>query len=268
MSDLSSVLNDSRVFPFEGLPAWESVKDAFRKGAVPHCWAVKAPLEWHGGLLKVMSRLFLCGSGSGDSCGCGGCMGWSREDERGVSSHPDMVVVGEFEKAGNIDACRSMIKELSLKPVAASRRLGVLPAADKLLVNAANSLLKIAEEPPSHACLLFLMEGNGLLPTLRSRSRLTVLAAPLSFAARPMPVDEAQWAGWLSSFKDNDAPAEFLSSWTSRLLQTGDAEGAARIDRLRLLIEQKKLSQTMICDLLILTLKEELPFEPIFGGFW
>ena len=264
MPDLSSVLNDSktsRVFPFEALTAWGSVIDAFRKNAVSHCWAIKAPLEWHGGLLKVMPKLFLCNSGSGCDT-CAGCAGFRH------SPHPDMVVVGEFDKAGNIDACRSMIKELSMKPVIAERRLGVLLAADKLLINAANSLLKIAEEPPSHACLLFLMEGNDFLPTLRSRSRLTVLTASPSFAAKPMPAGETQWAARLCSFKDNEDVAELLSSWTSHFLQTGDVEAAARTDRLRLLIQQKKLSQTMVYDLLILTLKEELPFEPIFGGFW
>ena len=179
-----------------------------------------------------------------------------------------MVVAGDFDKAANIDACRSMIRELAMKPVVAPRRLGVLPAADKLLTGAANSLLKIAEEPPSHACLLFLMEGNDFLPTLRSRSRFTVLAAPMAFAAAPMPADEAQWAAWMCGFKDNESAEEFLSSWTSYFSQGGYAETAARIDRLRLLVQQKKLSQTMVCDLLILTLKEGLPFEPIFGGFW
>jgi len=188
-------------------------------------------------------------------------MGW----ERGNSSHPDIIVAGEFDKACNIDACRLMIKELSMKPVMATRRLGVLLAADKLLISAANSLLKIAEEPPSHACLLFLMEGESFLPTLRSRSRMTVLAVPPSFTASPMPSNEAQWAE-LCDLKGNEDA--LLSSWTSHFLQTGDVKTAARTDRLRLLVQQKKLSQNMIYDLLILTLKEELPFEPISDGFW
>jgi DNA polymerase-3 subunit delta' len=251
--DLSSVLNGQKApgaFVFESLPAWLDIKDAFRKNAVPHCWAVKAPLEWHGDILNVMSKLYL------------GHEGWSRD------SHPDMVVVGDFDKPGNIDACRSMIRELSMKPVAAERRLGVLPAADKLLAGAANSLLKIAEEPPPHACLLFLLEGNDLLPTLKSRSRFSVLAAPLLFAPVPAPVGEAQWADRLVSFKDDEDMADVLSSWTSHYLQAGDVASAARTDRLRLLVRQKKLSQTMVRDLLTLTLKEGLPFEPIFGGFW
>jgi hypothetical protein len=51
-------------------------------------------------------------------------------------------------------------------------------------------------------------------------------------------------------------------------LKKGETELSARTEKLRLLILQKKLSQAMACDLLILTLKEELPFEHIFSGVW
>jgi DNA polymerase-3 subunit delta' len=218
----------------------------------------------------------LCGAGRGDD-GCEGCRGWIRQSKdggegdvlRSVGRHPDLTVVGTFDKAGNVEACRALIKELMLKPAAAKRRIGVVLAADKLLIHAANSLLKIAEEPPSHACLLFLLEGNDFLPTLRSRSRFTTLAAPLSFSAAPMPETEAEWLEWLESMgktKEEVDVAGILSSWTSSLLDKGKLGLAARTERLRLLVLQKKLSQTMMCDLLILTLKEELPFEHIFGG--
>jgi DNA polymerase-3 subunit delta' len=215
----------------------------------------------------------LCDAGKGGD-GCEGCRGWSRPDPQGggllrLDRHPDLTVVGEFDKAGNIEACRALIKELMLKPVVAKRRLGVLLAADKLLIHAANSLLKVAEEPPSHACLLFLLEGSDFLPTLRSRSRLTTLAAPLSFSAVPMPGTEAEWLEWLESMgktKEDPGVADFLSSWTSSLLEKGELGLAAKAEKLRLLVLQKKLSPAMACDLLILTLKEELPFEPIFGG--
>jgi DNA polymerase-3 subunit delta' len=212
-----------------------------------------------------MARLYLCDAGkSGD--GCAGCEGWVR-DRDGVFRHPDLFVVGELDKAANIDACRGLIHDLSLRPVTARRRLGVLPAADKLLLPAANSLLKIAEEPPSHACLLFLIERGGFLPTLRSRSRLTVMAAASSVEPRPVPTGEADWLDWLGSAKNEEDMGGMLASWTAHLLRRGDPESAARTERLRLLVSQKKLSQTMVCDLLILTLKEGLPFEHIFGGF-
>jgi DNA polymerase-3 subunit delta' len=248
------------------LPGWREVLATFAAGAVPHSWAVRAPLSWHEPLLDAMSRLFLCDAGKGDDK-CDGCLAWSQTED-GAPHHPDRIVVGEFDKAGNIEACRGLIRELSLRPVAARRRLGVVLAADKLLVHAANSLLKIAEEPPSHACLLFLLEGNDFLPTLRSRSRLTTFPAPLSFEVRTIPRGESEWWEWLAKSKEGEDVPGMLSGWTSRLLEAGEWERAARAEKLRLLVLQKKLSHSMACDLLILTLKEELPFEPIFGAFW
>jgi DNA polymerase-3 subunit delta' len=263
---------------FMETPAWRDVVETFETGLVPHCWAISAPLAWQEDVLSAWARMALCDAGRGGD-GCEGCLGWGRRGqergESGVSSsvlaHPDMTVAGEFDKAGNIESCRALAKELLLKPVVAKRRIGVVLAADKLLIHAANSLLKIAEEPPSHVCLLFLLEGNDFLPTLRSRSRFTTLAAPLSLTAAPMPETEAEWLGWLErmgKLKEEADLAGLLSSWTSSLLEKGELALAAKTERLRLLVLQKKLSQNMACDLLTLTLKEELPFEHIFSGVW
>ena len=260
MSDLASVLNHTDL-PFGELSAWRGVLAAFADGSVPHCWAVAAPAEWHPFLLDAMSRLYLCDTGKGDDL-CDGCRGWS-QNAQGLA-HPDLIVVGEMGKAGHIDACRELIKELCLKPVVAKRRLGIVLAADKLLIHAANSLLKIAEEPPPHACLFFLLEGDTFLPTLRSRSRFTALGVPLAFEPRPAPHGEREWLQAID-LKDDELPF-ILPSWVSYFLQAGDWESAARVERLRLLVLQNKLSQTMVRDLLILTLKEELPFEHIFSG--
>jgi DNA polymerase-3 subunit delta' len=216
--------------------------------------------------------MYLCDSGREDD-GCNGCGGWSSPAGREFV-HPDLIVAGTLEKAANIDACRALIRELALKPVTAKRRLGAFPAADKLLPSAANSLLKTAEEPPSHACILFLMEGDDFLPALRSRSRFTVLTVPPSFAAGPMPANDGEWLLWLERLKgegkeDADISA-CLFEWASYAMRAGRAglKTAARIEKLRLLIEQKKLSQSMVCDLLILTFREDLPFEHTFGGIW
>jgi DNA polymerase-3 subunit delta' len=225
-----------------------------------------------------MARMYLCGAGKGND-DCAGCAGWSSSEDNGTT-HPDLIVAGSLEKAANIDACRALLHELPMKPVVSERRLGVVPAADRLLVAAANSLLKIAEEPPSHACILFLMEGDDFLPTLRSRSRFTVLAAPPSSSVSPMPAGDAEWLSWLEGLKTEGAKAEgskgdadisaVLSGWVSYAVRGGrdGLKMAARMERLRLLVEQKKLSQNMVCDLLILALREDLPFEHIFGGFW
>lgn len=266
MPDLSFVLNGDATAPFRDLPAWRDVESTFESGNIPHCWAVKAPSAWHGAILTAMARRYLCDSGRGDD-GCDSCASWSVTGENSFA-HPDLTIIGDMDKAADIEACRTLIRNLPLRPVSARRRLGVIPAADKLLASAANSLLKIAEEPPSHVCILFLLEGNDFLPTLRSRSRFTVLAAPFRRSATPLPANDAEWLSRMESWKNDADVPTLLSEWVSYSVNEGNIALAARLERLRLLIEQKRLSHNMACDLLFLTLREDLPFEHIFGGIW
>lgn len=233
---------------FSELASWRALVREFEAGDVPHCRAISAPLAWHGALLGALARLYLSDGAAGEG-------------------HPDLFVVGEVGKAPNIEACRSLIQDLALKPVLAVRRLGVVMAADRLLLPAANSLLKLAEEPPSHACILFLLEGNALLPTLRSRARFTVLAGPMDVAAAPPPRSDAEWLRWVEEAGDAAGMAGELAAWAVHAFRSGDVERAARLDRLRAIAEAGKLSVPALCDLLTLALREELPFEHLFGDF-
>jgi DNA polymerase-3 subunit delta' len=180
-------------------------------------------------------------------------------------------VAGEAGKAPDIGACRALMQDIALKPVTARRRLGVLMSADKMLLPAANSLLKLAEEPPSYACILFLMEDGGrFLPTLRSRARFTVLPAPAGISASRPPSGDAAWLSWVEEARAGDAAAvaASLAAWGAWALSNGDAAAAGRFERLRLLAESGNLSVPVLCDLLILALREELPFEHLFGDIW
>ncbi|NLL37398.1 MAG: DNA polymerase III subunit delta' [Fretibacterium sp.] len=261
MSDLPSVLSpDAACRDFTSRPAWLRLRKEFEAGDVGHCRAVSAPAEWHPALLTALARLYLCSAGTGQDA-CPGCSAWSS------GTHPDLLVAGQPDRPPNIDECRTLVRELALRPVSAPRRLGVVPSADRLLLPAANSLLKVAEEPPSHACVLFLLEGGGLLPTLRSRARFTVLAAPDFTEGTPVPEGDAAWLDWLRGQKGPEVPA-LLAQWATHALRGRDLGLAARADRLRLMAEQGKLSEPMLCDLLILAIKEELPFEHIFDDLW
>ena len=246
------------VSPFESLPAWRGIQREFEAGDVPHCRAVSAPLAWHGALLDRLARLTL---------------GIGPEAPSPVDvGHPDLLVAGSAEagigsgKAPDIAACRALSQDLTLRPVASARRLGVILAADRLLLPAANSLLKLAEEPPPHACILFLLEGADLLPTLRSRARFTALSAPLEVEAAPPPGDDRAWLTWLEEARAGDAMAvaSQLASWSAWALAKGAPWEAARMERLRLIAETRNLAVPMLCDLLILALREELPFEHLF----
>ena len=257
MPDLAVNVNRNAL-PFESLPAWRGLLREFEAGDAPHCRAVSAPLAWHEALVDQLARLTL---------------GLGPDAPSPVETgHPDLLVAGGTEAGLNVDkapdiaACRALGQDLALRPVASVRRLGVILAADRLLLPAANSLLKLAEEPPSHACILFLLEGADLLPTLRSRARFTVLSAPLEAEASPPPSDDGGWLAWLEEARLGDALAVAgrLAAWSAWALSEGKPWAAARMERLRLIAETRNLSVPMLCDLLILALREELPFEHLF----
>ena len=57
--------------------------------------------------------------------------------------------------------------------------MAIIDAADDLNVNAANAVLKTLEEPPSRGVILLVSHSPGrLLPTIRSRCRRLLIAAP------------------------------------------------------------------------------------------
>ena len=255
MPDIASSVTSAA---FTGLPSWRALVREFEAGDVPHCRAVSAPLAWHEPLLEALAGFYLTDRHDGGPVG---------EERLNWEGHPDLFVAGESGKAPNVEACRSLIQDLALKPARAVRRLGVVMAADRLLLPAANSLLKLAEEPPSHACVLFLLEGNALLPTLRSRARFTALAGPMDVPSVPPPQGDAEWLRWVEGAKDPAGIAADLAAWSAHAFRSGDVERAARIERLRVIAEAGKLSVPALCDLLTLALREELPFEHLFGDF-
>ena len=69
-------------------------------------------------------------------------------------------VIGDPAKANYEGSCRWLIENFALMPMESKRRFAVVRCADKLNVQAANSLLKLAEEPPNHGVILFLMEDG------------------------------------------------------------------------------------------------------------
>ena len=69
-----------------------------------------------------------------------------------------------------IDQVRDVVPDINTRPHLSNCRIIILNAAEDMNVNAANSLLKSLEEPPSDSFFLLISHDPGrLLPTLRSR---------------------------------------------------------------------------------------------------
>jgi len=129
-----------------------------------------------------------------------------------IQPHPDVLIVPPdppqlLIKLGQI---RTVIQRAHYLPNEAPRKIFILTAAN-FMKEAANSLLKILEEPPDTVHIIILAENPGeLLPTIRSRCATVRLGA--------LPVDEIEM---LLADRRPDVPAK------QRTLIARLAQGAA-----------------------------------------
>lgn len=119
--------------------------------------------------LALIQALF-CTVLPDDACGeCPSCRkvaGGNHADIHFIEPLPDKRDI-------SIDQLRAMQRELSLRPYEAPRKSCIIEPAERMSVNAANSLLKTLEEPPGNSLIILLTENAGmLLPTVRSRCQL------------------------------------------------------------------------------------------------
>ena len=97
-----------------------------------------------------------------------------------IQTHPDVLVIPPDppQMMVKVDQVRHVIANIYFRPAEARERVYVFTSS-AFMKEAANSLLKILEEPPDFATLFLLTENPGtLLPTIRSRC-VTFALAPL-----------------------------------------------------------------------------------------
>jgi DNA polymerase-3 subunit delta' len=110
-----------------------------------------------------------------------------RETRILIQTHPDVLVVPPdppqlLIKMGQV---RQVIHNAYYRPPAEARRSFSIFTSSAFMKEAANSLLKVLEEPPENTSLILLAENpQELLPTIRSRSMLHRLGA--------LPADEIE----------------------------------------------------------------------------
>ena len=233
---------------------WEEFEREIAEGYFSHALAIRCLEYMHLEFVMKIGKLLL------------GDHGWVED------SHPDLLFAGinsmKNQKPPSIEECREFMSDILLMPVISNRRLGVIMFADNLLLPSANSLLKITEEPPSHVNLLFMMQNDTLLPTLRSRVRYISVLTNSYMAPNRIPDNDNEWLEWGKNAKEIADIVDSLEKWSNYTLENGNAEIAFKIERIRLLINTGKLSKSMAQDLVLLALKEELAVEHLFSDFW
>src|SRR5207302_10654980 len=96
-----------------------------------------------------------------------------------IQTHPDVLVIPPDppQMMIKVDQVRRVIETIYYRPAEARERVYIFTDS-AFMKEAANSVLKVLEEPPEFATIFLLTENPGeLLPTIRSRSMVFPLSA-------------------------------------------------------------------------------------------
>jgi len=128
---------------------------------------VFAGVESNKNLATAMrfAKFLLCQNPGNEPCGkCEAC------DTLIEGQSPDLYVVQPIDSNIGVEQIRSMGKAAYIKPLNAKRKVFVIDQAEKMTVQAQNSLLKILEDPPGDSVIILsTVNYNSLLATIRSR---------------------------------------------------------------------------------------------------
>src|SRR5579862_266357 len=113
-----------------------------------------------------------------------------------VQTHPDVLVIPPDppQMMIKVDQVRHVIDTIYYRPGEARERVYIFTGSS-FMKEAANSLLKVLEEPPEFATIFLLTENAGeLLPTIRSRSMVFTLGAlPVEEIERDLAEQRPEW---------------------------------------------------------------------------
>ena len=178
----------AREYPWHREP-WLSLTSQLQR--LPHAML----LQGQQGLGKTgfamrLAQSLLCQSRNNDAAACGECKSCRLFI---AGNHPDLMYVGpeEVGKAITVDQTRALADYLYLKPHVGDHKITIIAPAENMNIHAANSLLKMLEEPPLGNVMILVSHLPGKLPvTIRSRCMPVVFTAPDTTVSRAWLVAE------------------------------------------------------------------------------
>ena len=155
---------------------WDSIRQAWERDRLPHALLLEGPAGLGKGLFaRQLAAMIL----DADPAGPGG-----------EFVHPDLTVVSLLEKKKQIgvDQIRELCSALVMTSHSAGYKVAIIDPADRMNVNAANSLLKTLEEPTDNTLLILVRARLDTLPaTIASRCQRIRFGTPA----------ESMALGWL-----------------------------------------------------------------------
>lgn len=171
-------------FPFHPYPwqlqEWQQLIQQLASEKLPHALmfaGAKGIGKRH--LAQAFAQLLLC-SAPIEGTPCEKCRGCQLNKAK---NHPDLIVVEPEEgaKAIKVDQIRALIEDLGKTAQQGGFKVVVLEPAEAMNANAANALLKSLEEPAANTLIVLICHTpSAVLPTIRSRCQMRLLATPTS----------------------------------------------------------------------------------------
>ncbi len=191
-------MNETLVLPWHQ-ELWRRMMTLTGQGRLGHAWLLRGP-EGVGKnhFARLLAWRWLCTKAQGEETACGQCRGCALLQ---AGTHPDLFQVSpQSSQWIAVDQIRGLVEFLSLHGQENDRRVIVISPAEVMNANAANSLLKLLEEPPSGVIFLLVAHGWHRLPaTIRSRCQPLVFSIPDPDRVQPWLQDQC-----------GDIPAEVL----------------------------------------------------------
>ena len=151
--------------------AQRMLANMIRREMIPHAALLWGPAGVGKlSLAKSFAAALNC-TGRGDSVSaCGSC---SSCRLLASGNHPDVRVVEPDRRNIGIDQIRDTIEAVSYRSYSSKWKVWIFRHADLMTEQAANSLLKILEDPPSNTVFILTAQNlYSILPTVVSRCRL------------------------------------------------------------------------------------------------
>ena len=149
--------------------AIEILKNSIRQDRLSHAYLFSGASGTEKKLTAVeFAKAINCEVKQKDSCDS--CLSCRKIDN---SNHPDIKFINPEGNYLKIDMIRNMQREIIYKPYESNKKIYIINNVELLTIEAANSLLKILEEPPEYMILILLTDNiKQLLPTIISRCQI------------------------------------------------------------------------------------------------
>ncbi|MBB6674887.1 DNA polymerase III subunit delta' [Cohnella nanjingensis] len=234
------------------------LRGALRSGKIAHAYLFAGPSgTGRRAMAQAFAQTLLCERGGDDACGeCLQC----RKVMHG--NHPDLHRIEPDGATVKIEQIRELQRELSYRSAGSDRKIYIIEGAETMTVQAANSLLKFLEEPPSPVvAMLIAPSAQAVLPTISSRTQLVpfVPGDPVvleqTLAAEGIPPLLAKAAVHLSSGLDGSralAQENWFAEIRNVVIQLGK-EIPSRFPAVLLTAQQQVFKTDLAerCDLLL-----------------